>query len=64
MRPSLVQPTGWIFALSLVIGSWLWPSETWGLQHEARGRQVGVGSSDYMGEFSVGVARRFAGSGR
>lgn len=32
----------------------------WDLQLEARGRQVGLSSSDYMGEFSAGVARRFS----
>jgi hypothetical protein len=42
-------------------GSWLWLSDDWGLQVEARGRQVGPG--DHMGEFTAGVARRFRAPG-
>lgn len=40
------------------VGSWIRLSSLWDLQLEARGRQVGFSSSFYMGEFSVGVARR------
>jgi len=46
------------------VGSWVRLGGPWDLQLEARGRQVGFSSSDYMGEFSVGVARRFARGGR
>ena len=41
------------------VGSWVRLSGEWDLQLELRGRQVGVSSSDYMGEITVGVARRF-----
>jgi hypothetical protein len=41
------------------VGSWVRLSGAWDLQLEVRGRQVGISSSDYMGEVSVGVARRF-----
>jgi hypothetical protein len=41
------------------VGSWVRLSGGWDLQLEVRGRQVGVSSSDYMGEVTVGVARRF-----
>jgi hypothetical protein len=39
------------------VGSWVWLSDTWGIQLEARGRQVGRG--DHMGEGTVLVSRRF-----
>lgn len=45
------------WGLHVAVGSWLWLSDNWGLQVEARGRQVGSG--DHMGEFTAGVARRF-----
>ena len=41
------------------VGSWLRLSREWDLQLELRGRQVGVSSSDTMGEFTIGVARRW-----
>lgn len=41
------------------VGSWVRLSGEWDLQLEVRGRQVGVSSSDYMGEVTMGVARRF-----
>jgi hypothetical protein len=44
-------------------GSWVRLVGPWDLQLEARGRQVGFTSSDYMGEFSVGVSHRFARDG-
>lgn len=50
------------WGLHAAVGSWLWLSEEWGLQLEARGRQVG--HSNYMGEFSLGGARRFLGAER
>lgn len=49
------------WGLLAAVGTWFWFPSDWGLQFEARGRQVGRG--DHMGEFSVGVARRFPSSG-
>lgn len=57
--PGFMGPEWGLYA---AVGSWLWSSGGWGLQLEARGRQVG--QDDYMGEFSVGAARRFLGIGR
>lgn len=45
------------WGLYAAVGGWLWLSGDWGLQLEARGRQVGSGA--HMGEFTVGGARRF-----
>lgn len=47
------------WGLHASVGSWFWLPDNWGLQLELRGRQVGSGA--HMGEFSVGVARRFPG---
>ena len=41
------------------VGSWIRLSGKWNLQLELRGRQVGVSSSGIMGEFTIGVARRW-----
>ena len=41
------------------VGSWVRLGGEWDLEIDARGRQVGLSSSDYVGEFSVGLARRF-----
>lgn len=41
------------------VGSWVRLSGEWDLHLELRGRQVGVSSSDTMGEFTIGVARRW-----
>lgn len=45
------------WGLHASVGSWLWLTDGWGLQFEARGRQVGGG--DHMGEGTVLVTRRF-----
>ncbi len=45
--------------LHVSVGSWLRLGGSWDARIEARARQVGISSSDAMGEALVGVARRF-----